>query len=160
MDTVLSKIFILLLTALFYCYLPLMMRLFFGKISKKRSIIVVVINSTVIYLLLISLGNIGSDTLILPNTTATLFWSSLAYFILRNKNENSDITLYDTFPKVLPSYFNNKKLSNKYADNLEHFLENDKLLGKVNPYNNKKITNYNDIREYYKQYLNDKLNDE
>ena len=160
MDTVLSKILILLLTALFYCYLPLMMRLFFGKINKKRSIIVVVINSTVIYLLLISLGNIGSDTLILPNITATLFWSLIAYIILRKKNEKSAITLYDTFPKELPTFDKNKKLYDKYTENLEYFLENDKLLGKVNPYNNKKITNYNGIREYYKQYLNDKLNNE
>lgn len=80
------------------------------------------------------------------------------YYSYKNKdNVDEQKTLYDNFPKVLPSYSNNKKLSKIFLKNLIEILENQKLFGKINPYTNTEIENYEDIKEYYKQYLNDRI---
>lgn len=151
---ILSYILSIPLTALCYCYLPLIIRFFCGKLDKKKALTITIINGIVVQILIIIFASItNSDKM--PNGAPMLFWGCISYSMLKKNNIIND--LYDTFPKVLPAYSNNKKLGNKYIENLEFFIENDKLLYKINPYNNEEITDYDDIREYYKDYLSDKV---
>ena len=76
-------------------------------------------------------------------------------------DENGDIVvglLDDTrvLSKTIIERYNYKNIKDNF-DYLIEILENQKLFGKINPYTNTEIENYEDIKEYYKQYLNDRI---
>ncbi len=102
--------------------------------------------------------DLGISIALLLNIIACIASCYLSY--KKSNPYNYDEELYDTFPKVLPAYINNKKLSHLYLEELNNIIENEKLIGKINPYTNTEIEDFDDIKEYYKQYVNDNIDNQ
>lgn len=152
----LTILFDILITVILYCFLPFIIRIFCGRQEKNKAIKIVVINSIAIYLLYILLM-ISTKSENVPNISPAIIWGLVSYKFLK---KNNDDTIFDTFPKVLPAYANNKKLSHLYLEELTNIIENEKLIGKINPYTNTEIKDFDDIKEYYKQYVNDNIDNQ